>query len=87
MLWQTLREEGVRAAVQQSRAVVGKHGIEAFHPAILNQIGRSLLAQARCQDARVLFERNVELYPEIPQLQSALDDARRRCPAHTGSLN
>jgi len=77
-LWKSIRKDGVDATLGLCRQLIGQHGKELFHPAILNQHGRRLDELGKLEDAAKLFELNVELYPDIQQLRDVLAETYRR---------
>ena len=71
-IWKSVRKKSSAITVQYCRELIRENGKEAFHPAILNQLGQRLEEKDKTDYALALYELNTELYPTIFQLFNIL---------------
>jgi tetratricopeptide (TPR) repeat protein len=70
-----VRKNNSEKTVRLCRDLIQKNGKEAFHPAILNQLGQRLEDMDKTNYDLALYKLNTELYPKIFQLSNILAKA------------
>jgi len=74
-LEEVIRSEGIEAGVERYRALRQTEPPEAFVESMLNALGYSLLRGQRIDDAVVIFQLNIALYPNAANAYDSLGEA------------